>query len=65
MKFEFEEIGEQCWRAKVLGGWLVKAYEDVVHEREGGLLPGWDYRVSMTFVPDPKHEWEVSNKKSK
>ena len=47
-------------RASVFGGWLIQAYEDVVHETESqGKIPGWDYRIALTFVPDLNHEWEL------
>ena len=46
---EWENIGKhqnpQESRAKVFGGWLVRVgYQDA--------------GFSLTFVPDPKHEWE-------
>lgn len=55
---DWEQIDQSHQRVKVFGGWLVKAYEDVVHNTDyHGRVPGWDWRVAMTFVPDPKHEW--------
>jgi len=60
MKFEFENIDDFHDRAKVPGGWLVKAYEDVVHDTDSsGKVGGWDWRVAMAFVPDPDHSWEI------
>ena len=61
MKFEWEELGDNySKRAKVHGGWIVVHYTDVVHETEHqGMAGGWDWRSSMVFVPDPKHEWEL------
>ena len=47
-------------RAKIPGGWLVKVVEDVIHDQGEygrGMVGGWDWRVALTFVPDPKHEW--------
>lgn len=59
-KLSWEWINEGYMkRAKVFGGWLVQSYEDVVHEREQGLIPGWDFRIALTFVPDEHHEWEI------
>ena len=60
IKLEFEVIDDHHQRAKVIGGWLVKAYEDVTHVLPGqGLQSGWDWRVAMAFVPDPNHEWTI------
>ena len=42
------------YRAKVPGGWLVKI-EHVA--RSGGSTVGGS--VSVTFIPDPNHEWSV------
>ncbi len=60
--FNFEQIDDSHQRAKVFGGWLVKSFENVYHaemtdHHSGG--EGWDWRVAMAFVPDPKHEWEI------
>ena len=58
MEFKFEQIDDYHQRAKVHGGWLVKAIENVAHMN--GYRPditGFDYRVTMAFVPDPAHEW--------
>lgn len=60
---EWEEIDGNHHRAKVHGGWLVKAYESVSHDKSlngGGMQDGWDWRVAMAFVPDPSHEWVIS-----
>ena len=58
VKLEWEQLDEYHQRAKVFGGWLVKAYEDVIHNHEfNGMVSGWDFRATMAFVPDPKHEW--------
>jgi len=55
---EWEEIDPYHWRAKVRGGWLVKAMEDVSHDlSDTGMRSGWDFRVAMAFVPDPEHLW--------
>lgn len=55
----WEDIDAYHKRCKVIGGWLVKAYEDV-HEAfpwSAGLTRGYNWRVAMTFVPDPNSEW--------
>ena len=63
---EWEEISQNLSfflrRAKVPGGWLVVATEDVIHDQSAygrGMVGGWDWRVALTFVPDPNHEWEL------
>lgn len=59
----WEVIDTNHHRAKVFGGWLVKAYEDVIHDKpEQGMVSGWDWRVAMCFVPDPEYKWEVETK---
>ena len=63
MKFEFEKIDNYHMRAKVLGGWLVKAIEDVYHKDSFGAATGYDRRVAMAFVPDPKHSWNIGREK--
>ena len=58
---DFEQIDDWHQRAKVFGGWLVKAYEGV-HHPDNGISAGgdgWDWRVSMAFVPDPDHKWSI------
>lgn len=59
-KLEWESIDNYHLRAKVFGGWLVKAMEDVIHNTDQqGMRSGWDFRVAMCFVPDPEYKWEV------
>jgi hypothetical protein len=47
-------------RAMVPGGWLVRISEDVYVNNKGYGYPntGYEWRTSITFVPDPTHEWE-------
>ena len=59
VKLEFENIDSHHQRARVPGGWLVKAYEEVTHATDHGNYQGWDLRIAMTFVPDPNHEWTI------
>jgi len=55
-------------RAKVLGGWLVRCHGiyELHHKYETGS-GDTDYEASagfglgLTFVPDPKHEWNPSD----
>jgi len=61
--WNWEQIDPYHQRCRVIGGWLVKAYEGV-HQAiyaENGYdnVAGFDYRVAMAFVPDPAYEWEI------
>lgn len=65
MKFEWELIGERrgggvsdiTLRAKTIGGWLVK----LVYCDDSSCLHKSIREHVLTFVPDPQHEWEISN----
>lgn len=58
----WEQIDAFHQRAKVHGGWLVKAFENVTHIDDArGNYSGYDWRVAMTFVPDVLHVWELDN----
>ena len=58
----WEDIDNYHTRAKVFGGWIVKASESVTHDtRDNGMQSGWDWRIAMVFVPDPKHEWKLED----
>ena len=55
----WEQLDPYHQRAKVPGGWLVKSFNNVVHiVNDGTPVSGWDWRTSMTFVPDPNHDWK-------
>jgi len=58
VKLQWEVIDQNHQRARVPGGWLVKAYENVAHKEKKEYGYGWDYRIAMAFVPDPNHEWQ-------
>lgn len=51
-------------RAKIFGGWLVSAISDVssVLPNGDGIMTqqGYEYRTSITFVPDPNNEWKLN-----
>ncbi len=56
----WETAGGMTDIAKVHGGWLIKVVEPVTHiDDRGSITSGQDYRLVMTFVPDPNHEWEM------
>lgn len=51
-------------RTKIFGGWLVSAISDVMtpqNTMEGFINNsfGYQWRTSITFVPDPNHEWKL------
>lgn len=50
---EWEQIDNYHNRAKIRGGWLVKAYEPTAASLERMTL------VAMCFVPDPMHAWTL------
>lgn len=58
----WEQIDNLHQRAEVYGGWLVKAYEEVSTFSDDGRLlhQGYDFRIAITFVPDPQHVWEIT-----
>ena len=60
LNWEMIDEGNGIFRAKVPGGWLVKAYQIFM------LRSNKDLRVqqipvngmlSIAFIPDPNHEW--------
>lgn len=67
MKLEWESIesntSNYIQRAKVFGGWLVMSTDDVQTSVYTGYTQpenqqGHEFRTSITFVPDLKHEWK-------
>ncbi len=67
-KLKWEEIKHDhdfyLIRSKVIGGWLVIAEFDAlsqVPDGYGGIenQVGHQFRPTMTFVPDPNHEWKL------
>lgn len=60
---EWEEIDRFHKRAKVFGGWIVKAYEKIYEDSPRGWQSGYNWRASMCFVPDSNHEWKIGEGK--
>ena len=62
---EWEEIKQNnagyLSRAKVIGGWLVKYTDNVLKDlnSECTMQDGYEWRSSITFVPDVNYEWSV------
>jgi len=51
-------------RAKIFGGWLVASIDEVRSPINTGYnqpdyTEGYEWRTSLTFVPDPNHEWKI------
>lgn len=59
---EWEEIDSNEFRAKVIGGWVLKVHEHVFHMTDTREGEGWDWRVAITFIPDINHEWVIDKK---
>ena len=62
IELDWEGINDQHKRAKVVGGWLVKAYENrhiSMHEEGMRPEPGYEWQVSMCFVPDASYSWNT------
>lgn len=49
--FQWKQIDEDTWRAKVIGGWLVKE----AHWYTDNEIP----IISLVYVPDEFHSWEL------
>ncbi len=73
-KIEFERVESNLagyvWRAQVPGGWLVRVVSDVrspvnYGEGEPRFEEGYEWRDSVCFMPDPKHEWGKEPRKQK
>ena len=73
LPIKWEQVGnpEQAdclYRAPIFGGWLVRDVQVVMtsipdYYGNGGAFrkeQGHEQRSSMTFVPDPNHEWDLT-----
>lgn len=65
IKLDWEEVEDNhagyMYRSMVPGGWLVKITEDVCSPSNVDHI-GWqqdyEWRSSLTFIPDPTYEWK-------
>lgn len=62
IRLEWEDLEQDTaghiQRAAIPGGWLVRQVDDVCSDYTGkGTESGYEWRTSMTFVPDPDHVW--------
>lgn len=59
-----QDNGFYLRRTPIFGGWLVQAISDVISRNADGERR-WEndeWRTSITFVPDPQHQWDLSVK---
>ena len=55
----WHKIDDDHCIARVPGGWMFKTTEEVTHiSHNGHHSDGWDWRTSVTFIPDPTHMYE-------
>jgi hypothetical protein len=61
MKFEnIPNTEGNMMRARVPGGWIVREILECAHignEKNEYITTGYDWRVALCFVPDPRHQW--------
>lgn len=58
----WEQVDHDIQRARIPMGWLVREYQDVLHFNvfdHEHTTDGYDWRVTLTFVPDPNNEWKL------
>lgn len=56
--------GGYLHRINVPGGWLVIFSNDkLTLDEQGETMAGCEYRSSITFYPDPNHEWNAEEVK--
>lgn len=53
IEWQWEQLDESTWRAKVIGGWVLKVRMFIEGKR------GVVMSESMTFIPDRDHEWHI------
>lgn len=58
---EWETIDPYHKRAKVIGGCLIKAYEDIFEQVNNSIQDGYNFRISICFIPDEGHYWKSQN----
>lgn len=60
-KWEKVQIGgEAITRLRTPTGWLIREYAEVAHigqDQHKYITTGYDWRIAMTFVPDPDGAW--------
>ena len=56
---KWEAIDNYTSRAKIKGGWLVKAFDPVMCELNGEPVQSGEHHIALCFVPDPMHGWKL------
>ena len=56
---KWESIDNYTSRAKIKGGWLVKAFDPVMIELNDEMRPSEENHIALCFVPDPMHGWKI------
>lgn len=66
MKFEWELIFtsedkiSETWRAKVIGGWIIRDFHCAYYvDQKLCTIRDYSLASSITFIPDPNHEWSI------
>lgn len=57
---KWEKIDDGMHRSRTPTGWLVRECVEVCHINSGNqeyITSGYDWRTSITFVPDPDEVW--------
>lgn len=56
--------GNYIDRTPIFGGWLVMTTDDVMafagELDDRTFITGYQYRTSISFVPDPQHLWNLN-----
>lgn len=55
----------RLYRTPVFGGWLIKSTDEVISTIDDGYRKpkheqGVEFRSSLTFIPDPIHQWNLT-----
>ena len=53
MKFIWEHISSNTYRAKVIVGWVLRVFDVDAANCE-------TTSESMVFIPDPRHDWKIT-----
>lgn len=60
MSLVWEKVDADIERTRTPGGWLVRQFNDVAHigaDLNNYVTTGYDWRVTLTYVPDPDGVW--------
>ncbi len=66
MKFEWELLKRsedkisETWRAKVIGGWIIKEFDCIYVDNLSRGSRDYSLSNSIIFIPDKNHEWDLN-----